>query len=33
MTAFVEIEQVDKVFPLPNGNSYVALKKDRKSVV
>ena len=26
MSAFLEIDHVDKVFPLPNGNSYVALK-------
>ena len=26
MTAFVEIDHVDKVFPLPNGDRYIALK-------
>ncbi|WP_017720837.1 nitrate ABC transporter ATP-binding protein [Kamptonema formosum] len=26
MSAFLEIDHIDKVFPLPNGNSYVALK-------
>lgn len=26
MSVFVEIDHIDKVFPLPNGNSYCALK-------
>jgi len=26
MSTFVEIDNVDKVFPLPNGNRYIALK-------
>lgn len=26
MTAFVVIDHVDQVFPLPNGQSYIALK-------
>ncbi|MCU0534437.1 MAG: nitrate ABC transporter ATP-binding protein [Hydrococcus sp. Prado102] len=26
MSAFIEIDRVDKVFPLPNGDSYIALK-------
>jgi nitrate/nitrite transport system ATP-binding protein len=26
MSAFLEIDHIDKVFPLPNGNSYIALK-------
>ncbi|MCY7284325.1 MAG: ATP-binding cassette domain-containing protein, partial [Cyanobacteria bacterium CAN_BIN43] len=25
MTAFVEIDHVDKVFPLPGGDRYIAL--------
>ncbi|NJM88817.1 MAG: ATP-binding cassette domain-containing protein, partial [Hydrococcus sp. RU_2_2] len=26
MSSFIEIDRVDKVFPLPNGESYIALK-------
>lgn len=26
MSAFIEIDRVDRVFPLPNGDSYIALK-------
>ena len=26
MSAFVEVDHIDRVFPLPNGGSYVALK-------
>jgi nitrate/nitrite transport system ATP-binding protein len=26
MSSFIEIDHVDKVFPLPNGDSYIALK-------
>ncbi|MGL5033764.1 MAG: ATP-binding cassette domain-containing protein, partial [Microcystaceae cyanobacterium] len=26
MSAFIEIDHVDRIFPLPNGDRYIALK-------
>ncbi|MFM6570443.1 MAG: ATP-binding cassette domain-containing protein, partial [Microcystis panniformis] len=32
MSAFIEVDHIDKVFPLPDGRQYIALKNIDLSV-